>query len=235
MTGAVALVPVQALDQGRGRLEPLIKGAEQAALARAMLIDVVRALGDVQGLAGIRVLTGDPEASDCATWEGVGVMAARAGEKLNVTLARGCLNLASEGVETVVIVPADLPALDPAQVADLLARHRRDIADGAKRATLVADHRGQGTNLIIASPAAGLPFRFGPASFSEHRKAARRARFTVDVAILPSVGLDLDRPGDIARFLDEGHCGEAANLLALLDMPARIRALKQRSEEQSGH
>jgi len=96
------------------------------------------------------------------------------------------------GATRVLLVPGDCPALDPGEVARLLA-----CPEGA---VIVPDRHGTGTNALLLAPPDVLAPAFGPGSFARHAARARAAGATVKVCELPSLGLDVDTPGDLAAL-----------------------------------
>jgi 2-phospho-L-lactate guanylyltransferase (CobY/MobA/RfbA family) len=98
---------------------------------------------------------------------------------------------------------ADLPYLEPREVAELLA----DLP--APRLVLGQGLRG-GTNAILVPTR--LPFRFllGQDSFARHREQARMQHFEWRVVRAPGIEADIDLSEDLAelrrRYLDSwGH------------------------------
>jgi 2-phospho-L-lactate/phosphoenolpyruvate guanylyltransferase len=53
----------------------------------------------------------------------------------------------------------------------------------------------------MRSPPLAVPCRFGEDSLRAHQEAARDAGITAGVVRLERVGLDIDRPDDLAEFL----------------------------------
>jgi 2-phospho-L-lactate guanylyltransferase len=103
---------------------------------------------------------------------------------------RGIRAAVAGGAARVLLVPGDCPALDPGEVAALLAGE----GDGV---TIVPDRHGSGTNALLIAPPEVLAPAFGPGSFARHAALARAAGATVRVAHLPSLELDVDTPEDL--------------------------------------
>ena len=61
-----------------------------------------------------------------------------------------------------LLVPGDCPALDPGEVATLLARQ------GRAGVVIVPDRHGAGTNALLLSPPDVIEPSFGPGSFARH-------------------------------------------------------------------
>jgi 2-phospho-L-lactate guanylyltransferase len=104
-----------------------------------------------------------------------------------LTLARewalGC------GAQAVLVIPADLPLVTPADIAAVL-----DLGRGSRSVVIVPDARGEGTNALLLRPPDVINFAFGPQSFYEHRR--RDLPGGACVYRSPTLALDLDTPAD---------------------------------------
>lgn len=63
---------------------------------------------------------------------------------------------------------------------------------------IAPDRRGKGTNALLLSPANLIEYDFGGDSFDRHCNRARKAGARLEIVNLPSLGLDLDLPEDLA-------------------------------------
>jgi 2-phospho-L-lactate/phosphoenolpyruvate guanylyltransferase len=190
-----AVVPVKDLHDAKQRLAGVLSAKERQALFCAMLEDVLCALAGCEGLAGILVVTRDPQARDLARRYGVEVLAdANRGHTAASTL--GALALAQRGVAGMVQVPADIPLLTPGDVAALLEAHGE-----APAITLAPSRDERGSNAVVCSPADALPLRFGDGSFHPHVQRARALGIEPRIVRRPGLALDVDTPDDLAAFL----------------------------------
>jgi 2-phospho-L-lactate guanylyltransferase len=133
--------------------------------------------------------------------------------------ARGVREAAARGADRVLLVPGDCPALDPAEVDDLLATAEPGVV-------IVPDRHGSGTNALLIAPPEAITPAFGPGSFARHAALARAAGARVRVERLPSLELDVDTPGDLAalRAALAGRPGVAPRTRALLERLAPAAA-----------
>lgn len=210
----VALVLVRDPREAKSRLAPVLGPGERAALAGAMLADVVAALdgGDV---ARVVVLAGGPEAAAAARALGVDVLLDPPGRRgIDAAVAAASRRLRAEAS---LVVPADLPLLRRADVEDLL-RRPGDV--------VVAATSDGGTGGLLRRPAWGVPTAFGPRSAARHVLAARRAGLTAERVEVPGFALDLDDPDDLAVALASGRLGgvTAGVLAGLGPLDERILA-----------
>jgi 2-phospho-L-lactate guanylyltransferase len=108
---------------------------------------------------------------------------------------RGVAAAVERGAARVLLVPGDCPALDPEEVGRLLAAEH-----APPHVTIVPDRHGSGTNALLIAPPEALAPAFGPGSFARHSARARAAGVAVTVTDMPSLGLDVDTPGDLAAL-----------------------------------
>ncbi len=191
-----AVVPVGPFAQAKRRLMPCLAPHERVACARAMLADVLSALGRCTELAGTVVVTGDADAAAMA--EAAGALVLHDSENAGVGAAAemAARHLAREGRDGMLLIPADLPLIRPEDIAAIVRAHR-----AAPSVTLVPASVDGGTNALACSPPDAIGFRFGADSFRLHREAARERGIEATVLELARVGRDIDRPDDIAAFL----------------------------------
>lgn len=216
----VAVVPVKDFSLAKQRLAGAFSPAFRRHLAGAMLSDVLEALRATEGLAGIVVVTADPEAGLLAREHGARLLFEKEVRGLNPAVADAATRLVAEHRGGVLVLPSDIPAATPEEIGRLLAAHGEGRAVSLLRA-----HDGEGTNALIATPPDVLGFAYGPSSFSAYlAKAAAlgivpRAHAAAD---FPRLALDVDTPEDVARL---GLLGPASHTRRLLEgtgvLPAR--------------
>jgi len=119
-----------------------------------------------------------------------------------------------QGARRVIVVPGDCPALDPAEVDDLLIAH----AGTDKRVTIVPDRHGTGTNGLVLCPPEAIAPSFGPGSRARHEDAAQAAGAEWRIAEPPSLVLDIDTIEDLGvlRATLDARTGGAAHTRGLL-------------------
>jgi 2-phospho-L-lactate guanylyltransferase len=210
----VAVLPVKSFDRAKQRLGTALGGAERVELAGAMVGDVLAALGRVAGLDAVVVVTAEPAAVRAA--QGAGALVVHDPEEAGQSAAatRGVAAAVERGADRVLLVPGDCPALEPAEVERLLA-----APHAPPHVTIVPDRHGSGTNALLIAPPDALAPSFGPGSFARHAAHARAAGAAVTVTDVPSLGLDVDTPGDLAalRGTLASRAGGAPGTRAALD------------------
>ncbi|MGQ0750005.1 MAG: 2-phospho-L-lactate guanylyltransferase [Betaproteobacteria bacterium] len=191
-----ALVPVKLLDRSKGRLSPLLSGEERRGLARAMLVDVLDALQQSHGLAGVMVVTGDEDVATIARARNAEIMIDHGSAGMSQAVAMAARHLHGMPDTSMLVVPADVPRITPQDVATIIEAHGPPPA-----VTLVAAERDGGTNLLLCTPPEAIPFHYGEGSCARHQQAARARGITRRTMRIERAGLDLDRPEDIADFM----------------------------------
>ena len=207
-----AVLPVKSFTRAKQRLGEAIGGREREELAAAMVADVLDALAAVQEIDDVVVVTAEPLAARAAEEARAHVVDDPEETGQSAAASRGIDAALVRGAERVLLVPGDCPALDPHELTGLLERH-----GGAPNVVIVPDRHGTGTNALLLEPPQVMPPSFGAGSFARHAALAWAAGAAVKVAELPSLGLDVDTPADLAAL--------RTALEARPDTAARTRAV----------
>ena len=184
------LVPVKNLADAKQRLSLILTPEERFALAQAMCEDVLQALASWQSRPAVAVITSDSFARDLAARFNFDVVADdNSGETNAIAMATAICR--GRGAESTLVVPADIPLIDPAEL--------QQIADSAPPggSVLVPDAAGRGTNAAWRSPGDLFLLRFGNDSFLPHLAAAKATGLPCVVLELPGIARDVDRPEDL--------------------------------------
>jgi 2-phospho-L-lactate/phosphoenolpyruvate guanylyltransferase len=191
-----AVVPVKDLHHAKQRLADVLSADERQGLFAAMLEDVLAALAASEGLAGILVVTRDPQARDLAVRYGARVLQEPANRGHTEASMFGAATLAKQGVVGMVQVPADIPLLTPADIDAVLLAHA-----SAPSITLAPSRDQRGSNAVACSPPDLLPLRFGDDSFFPHLERARSLGIEPAIVERSGLALDIDTPADLAALL----------------------------------
>ncbi len=189
------MVPVKEQGGAKQRLSGFLPPEQRRALAGAMLEDVLDALAAAP-LAGICLVTLDPFATAIARQIGARVLTEGARDGHTGAVVAGARRLMAEGCETILTVPGDIPRITADEVARLIAAHR-----AAPAFTIAPAHDELGSNAILLSPPDAVTLRFGEDSYFPHLAASRAAGIEPSVVKLPGIGMDIDHPADLRRFL----------------------------------
>jgi len=188
-----AVLPIKSFARAKQRLGESLGAADREQLAEAMVGDVLAALASVPELADVVVVTAEPLAAEAAERAGAVVVADPEEAGQSAAAARGIAAAVGRGAARVLLVPGDCPALAPAEVSALLARPSAGVV-------IVPDRHRSGTNALLLSPPDALAPSFGAGSLARHTARARAVGTAVSVRELPTLGLDVDTPGDLAAL-----------------------------------
>lgn len=209
-----AVLPVKRLRSAKQRLADALPTGTRRALAEAMVTDVLIALRRATRLDAVLVVSGDEQVTALASgYDALDVITDRSDSGHDAAALLGMRAARERGADRVLLVPGDVPALDPAEIDTLLARPER-----APEVVIVPDRHTSGTNgLLLTGPEVIAP-AFGPGSRLRHADLAAAAGARCEVAELPSLALDVDSGEDLDALierLDSVH-GGAANTRGML-------------------
>jgi len=188
------LLPVKPFALGKSRLAPWA-GANRADWARAFYLDTLDAVFHTPLVQHVIVVTADSEAHVLAVRAGAEVADDTPVCGLNAAVYRGATHAAGPTGRPVAVLTADLPALRPEELKQVLtdARHH-------PRAFLT-DHTGSGTTILTASTPQMLLPRFEGASRTQH---AVTGAHELTIPNVPGARLDVDTPMDLGAALSLG-------------------------------
>lgn len=221
MSGVWAVIPVKPLRGALRRLTPALEAAVRRELQVAMLSDVLGACAGAPGLAGVLVVTSDPDAAALAERiAGARVVPDHAPPRgMNAAVARGLAAVAGQGAEGALVLTADLPLIRPQDIEAILARPLPGPS-----ALLVPSADGTGTNAMLLRPPAGMRPLLGPDSFARHSAAAAQRGLALGRLELPTVALDIDTPADLVALMATDASCETLRMCARLEVALLLGA-----------
>src|SRR6201995_3530067 len=161
------IVAVKRLAAAKTRLAPVFSAQTRENVVLAMLVDTLTAAARVGSVRMITVITPDDAAAAAATQLGAEVLSDPTPEghpdPLNNAIA-AAEQVVAQSVPNIVVLQADLPALQTQELAEAIAAARH------YERSSVADRLGTGTAALCAFGAALDP-RFGPDSSARHRRS----------------------------------------------------------------
>ncbi len=187
------LVPVKPFGEGKSRLADVLAPAARAALSREMLARILDQAHAAHALAGIIVVSRDPNALAQASMAGVESVH-ESGHDLNLALVEASQQAMTHGAEAILVLPADLPLVTAADIRQLYALGRTQAG------IVIAPSPDGGTNALLLRPPDTIKFAFGRGSFARHHQLAQSAGVPVQVFESPTLAFDVDRPEDLASL-----------------------------------
>jgi 2-phospho-L-lactate guanylyltransferase len=208
----LAVLPIKSFDDAKQRLGPGLDYALRRLLVEAMVADVLIALRRARAVTATVAVTSDEAAQRVAGAYGASLLPDDGGGH-NVAALKGIRHAALNGFERALLVPGDCPALDPAEVDELLRRRTPE-----RCALVIPDRHGTGTNALLLSPPDALEPAFGPGSRARHVDRAEAAGIDCEVVEVPTLALDVDTPGDLEtlKAMLAGTHGGAAHTRGIL-------------------
>ena len=141
-----------------------------------------------------------------------------------MAVQRGVDHVLGKGGRGIVTVPGDAPALTPFEIDGLIALN----GNSEPALTLCPSHDRRGTNCIVATPPDLIRFHFGHESFGPHMQEAEAIGITARIRPLPGLGLDIDTPEDVLKFLDLPHTTRTHRFLTENGIAERLLARRAR-------
>jgi 2-phospho-L-lactate guanylyltransferase len=224
-----AILPVKRFARAKRRLGGSVAEELRLDLARAMVADVLLALAQTASIERTIVVTREHAVAAAAREEGALVVEDAAEDGQSAAVALGIERALTEGIERVLCIPGDCPALDPAELETLLyprsglgRGNGRAGSDGRGEVVIVPDRHGSGTNGLLLSPPSAIAPSFGPGSCERHRA----------LALAAGVAFRLERPSSLLLDIDTGADLEAlrGRLSSEAARASRTRAVLGRSE-----
>jgi len=240
-----ALLPLKDLAAAKSRLAGLLRPSERRALAQAMAEDVLGVLARLPAISRVILLSDDPCAPLLAEryrahwWPERDLPGSDLpggdlpGRGLNNLLEAAVSRVFAEDKAPVLVLHADLPLLQPADLAAALVEWR----PGER--VVGCDRHGRGTNLLLFDSASRPRFGFGPDSCRRHLE---QAPGVARLLRRDGIALDVDEPADLALLLErlqpamDSHtgrllCGTALGARIGLALASLAGAGEGRSEQ----
>ena len=189
-----AVLVIKGFERGKTRLSGGLAPCDRVALARELGLHALDALARSEALDGLLVATDSPRVEVIAEEIGALVSRDQQGADLAAIVDDALALLAARGAPRAAVFMADLPLLQPEDVAQIKDRaHQADL-------TLVPNREGRGTNALALSLPTPLRTCFGHRdSLARHIERARLAGLSHQIVENPRIALDIDTSEDL-RF-----------------------------------
>ena len=187
-----AIVPVKPLRRGKSRLAGMLSEEQRTRLNRYLLEHTLTTLNEIEEIEHTLVVSRDPAALALTREMGGRTVLEDGAPQFNTAIQRATVVAQAQGVHAVLVLPADLPLVDPPSLRRLLSRGRK-----APSVVIAPDLRQDGTNGLLVNPAGLIEYGYGPGSFQRHSQKAQEAGAKLEVFHSKKIGLDLDLPEDL--------------------------------------
>jgi 2-phospho-L-lactate guanylyltransferase len=200
-----AIIPVKPFPNGKSRLANVLSESERKALIQQMLANTLLALHAVPMVEGILVVSSDRLTLDLASGYGCKALNEQKPYGLNSALSQATLALQKDHVDQALILPSDLPNIDPRAINDLLSQ-----LGVPPEILIVPDRHEKGTNALYVCPLGMIQYHFGSNSFTRHMTAAQVKGMRIGIYRSADLEFDIDSPEDLAVFQKKKRLSEFA-------------------------
>lgn len=190
-----AIIPVKPLSRAKSRLDPVLSPREREALAERMLVHVIRTVKAAPEVNGILVISRDTRALALARDLGTQTVMESGSPELNNALMRATQVVTAWNGSAVLILPADLPLIQPSDVSAIC-----ELGDDFNTVVIATDQYQDGTNALLVSPPGLIPYSYGIGSYNRHIEAALAAGAIVKKYDSDRLMLDIDLPADLNYY-----------------------------------
>jgi 2-phospho-L-lactate guanylyltransferase len=207
-----AVLPVKSFARAKQRLGQSVADPLRLELARAMVADVLLALAQSEAIERTIVVTREDSVAHAARELGAIVVDDEIESGQSAAASLGVRRALTDGIERVLCVPGDCPALDPAELNALLggpvpgagerSHGEEQVVEAHAEVVIVPDRHGTGTNGLLLCPPDVIEPSFGPDSCARHQQLARDAGVAARLERPPSLLLDIDTGADLAALRD---------------------------------
>lgn len=202
--GVHALLPVKDLSGVKTRLGNVLDINERRLLVRAMAEDVVAALKDARGLAGIHVVTHDARVIDWTRSQGLGLIDDTGASGLSDAIALAAREIGARGAQAILIVLADTPLSSTADFEAVIEAGQN--SEATRHMVLAPSRDGDGSNCMLVSPPDAMGFHYGTGSAKAHTDEAARAGLPVTLVKRTGIGHDVDTQADLQDLINKTNC-----------------------------
>lgn len=217
MIRTTAILPVKEFASAKSRLSSVLTGAQCASLARLMAIDVLRALSNTPEIDRVLLLGQGDEQAALAARFGCDYAIDDPVLDMSANLSRIACSTEIQSATNLLVVPADLPRLRPADISRVLHSHREGV-------TVCRAVRDGGTNAFIATMPQQIVFCFGVDSANRHILAARDAGLPVSLLDDGAFERDIDTPEDLLWLCYQKNSCDTASFLQELKLATESHA-----------
>ena len=188
-----AIIPVKPLLNSKQRLSHLLTAAQRADLIHRFLARTLDVLTEVPTLAQTVVVSRDEAVLTTAVYMGATFLRESGPPGLNPAVAQA-LTHTRRRADAILILPADLPFLQPGDIHKLL-HHWANSPQPEKTAVISPDKHRTGTNALLLPQPTRFQPGYGPNSFQHHQQELTRHHAT-QIITTPTLQFDLDTEPD---------------------------------------
>src|SRR5690606_36964630 len=151
------IIPVKPLNRAKSRLATVLTPEQRQQFAESMFRHVLDTVRQVPQVIGTLVISRDSKALSIARDYDAKTVQETGTPELNSALTRATQVVATWGVGSVLVLPADLPLVKAEDIVNILMMGR-----GMPSVVLATDQNQDGTNALFMRPPGVIPYAYGP-------------------------------------------------------------------------
>ncbi len=194
------LIPMRSLDQGKSRLSNLLSSNKREKLIKLLFTQLLKKLKTLKNqfphiFSDILVITPCEEVEKISKDFNVHVLKEQNLNGLNSAVNKGICWSSKNLYDSSLILPGDIIDPENEDIKKIL-----EIGKKSKDCMVICPSTDFGTNALFLSLPTRLNFKFGPNSFFEHQKEAKKISIRSIIAPVDSLKDDLDTAKDLEKF-----------------------------------
>ncbi len=194
------LIPMRSLDQGKSRLSNLLSSNKREKLIKLLFTQLLKKLKTLKNqfphiFSDILVITPCEEVEKISKDFNVHVFKEQNLNGLNSAVNKGICWSSKNLYDSSLILPGDIIDPETEDIKKIL-----EIGKKSKDCMVICPSTDFGTNALFLSLPTRLNFKFGPNSFFEHQKEAKKISIRSIIAPVDSLKDDLDTAKDLEKF-----------------------------------
>jgi 2-phospho-L-lactate guanylyltransferase len=218
-----AVVPVKSLGASKKRLSSVLNPQERSQLTLAMLEDVLSAL-QTSTVDHTVVASNDLTVHDAVDKFGVMYLTQKT-SGLNSAIEEATEWCMQEGAEAVLVLPADIPLLSPADVDRIVKLGKYE-----EQTVVLSPSYDGGTNALFQSPLNLIRVCFGSRSFAKHIKETQSKGVCLRLYYSRNVATDIDSAEDLSKLLKTESNIACRRVLDQFNLESRVGTVVSRSK-----
>ena len=189
------IIPVKPLNRAKSRLATVLSPEQRHQLAESMFRHVLDVVRHVPQVIGTLVISRDNRALSIAREYDAKTVQETGTPELNSALTRATQVVASWGVDSVLVLPADLPLVTSQDIVNIIT-----MGQGMPSVVLASDQNQDGTNALFMRPPGVIPYSYGSGSYLRHVEAAKEAGIEARTYFSNQLALDIDVSPDLDHY-----------------------------------
>ena len=194
------LIPMRSLNEGKTRLSNLLSPNKREKLIKLLFTQLLKKLKTLKNqfphiFSDILVITPCEEVEKISKDFHVHVLKEQNLNGLNSAVNKGLCWSLKNLYDSCLILPGDIIDPETEDIKKIL-----DMGRKSRNSMVICPSTDFGTNALFLSLPTRLNFKFGPNSFYEHQKEAKKISIRSIIAPVDSLKDDLDTGKDLEKF-----------------------------------